>query len=780
MLRIFRHGIAGEFSSLRTYWYKGVALARWRFIGAVALPVALLALGLTATVFYALHAAARQADLVSAKRQSQEAQLALDDALDELAQSQTGVAIWSPLLRELYKPRPNWDWIDINAGTWLNYVFAHDVDILLSPRDIPVYMMQEGVRLASPHHAAAIYTRAAAPLIDVLRERTQRAANRHERLPGQPLANHATVRTSPSAIHATSTVAVNDRPAAVSVMRIIPDGSDGDAPPGPAPLLLSVRYLDRSFVQQLASVQLLAGARATVGRLSGEEHGAALIGEDGKPVGMLAWRPDRPGQAVWKAMVPTAAAVLAGLLATVAALLTGVGRLMRKDAASLDQLRVAHLELQAKEAQAHRLAYHDTLTGLANRARLATVLDEMLGSGAPEGVSAVLLIDLDRFKQVNDTLGHLGGDHLIRQVAMRLEALVLPGDLVARLGGDEFAVLLGPRIDETAVEAVAGAMVSAIQDPFVVLGANVHIGASIGIACFRDAQGDRTELMRTADIAMYRAKAEGRNGYRFFLADMDESVKLRREIEEDLRAAIVRESELLVYYQPQMDGSGTHVIGVEALLRWQHPRRGWLAPAAFVNVAEESGLIGALTGRVLRDACKVAVAWPDLSVAVNISPVQFRSRTLAAELIAIVRAAGARAQQIELEVTESVLLDNDEVVRATLIALRRAGFRIALDDFGTGYSSLSYLSKFKVDKIKIDRSFIHRLGEAEDAAAIIHAVVRLGHAMGLIVTAEGVETGLQRAFLEQAGCNELQGFLFSEAVPAAALQRLLGRLERVA
>lgn len=769
-----------EFNGLRTNRYRLATHGRWPFIGAVALPVALLTLGLTATVFYSLHITAKQADLVSAKRQGHEARLAVDDALDELAQSQAGVAIWSPLLREIYKPRPNWDWVDINAGTWLNYVFAHDVDIILSPRGVPIYMMRGGERLASPGRTAMAYTRAAAPLIDAVRERTRRPANRHERLPGQPLASHATVRTSPSAIHATSTVAIGNRPAAVSVMRIIPDGSDGDAPSGASPLLLSVRYLDHSFVEKLASVQLLAGARATVGRLGPEEHGVALISEEGGPAGMLAWRPDQPGQAVWKAMVPTAAIVLAGLLATVAALLGGVGRLMRKDAALLDQLHVAHLELQAKEAQAHRLAYHDTLTGLANRARLVTVLDDTLGIGPIEGVSAVMLIDLDRFKQVNDTLGHLAGDHLIRQVAMRLEALVLPGDLVARLGGDEFAVLLRSRADERGIELVAGAMVSAIQEPFMVLGTNVHIGASIGIACFREAHGDRTELMRTADIAMYRAKAEGRNGYRFFIADMDESVKLRREIEDDLREAIARASELFVHYQPQMDGSGTRVIGVEALLRWHHPRRGWLAPAAFITVAEESGLIGALTRRVLRDACGVAVAWPSLSVAVNISPVQFRSRTLAAELIAIVRETGARAQQIELEVTESVLLDNDDVVRATLSALRRAGFRIALDDFGTGYSSLGYLNKFEVDKIKIDRSFIQRLGEADDAAAIIHAVVRLGHAMGLLVTAEGVETGMQRAFLEHAGCNELQGFLFSEAVPAAALERLLGKLEQAA
>jgi EAL domain-containing protein (putative c-di-GMP-specific phosphodiesterase class I) len=229
-----------------------------------------------------------------------------------------------------------------------------------------------------------------------------------------------------------------------------------------------------------------------------------------------------------------------------------------------------------------------------------------------------------------------------------------------------------------------------------------------------------------------------------------------------------------------MDGTGSKVIGLEALLRWQHPIRGLLSPTAFIPIAEETGLIRELGRWVLKDACSVACAWPALSIAVNLSPVQFRTRDLAAELIQTVKEAGAKPSQIELEVTESILLDNDEVVSTTLTELRQAGFRIALDDFGTGYSSLSYLSKFEVDKIKIDRSFTSRLGEADDAAAIIQAVVRLGHAMGLSVSAEGVETREQRAFLENAGCNELQGFLFSEAVPAASLIKLLKRPSRAA
>jgi predicted signal transduction protein with EAL and GGDEF domain len=322
--------------------------------------------------------------------------------------------------------------------------------------------------------------------------------------------------------------------------------------------------------------------------------------------------------------------------------------------------------------------------------------------------------------------------------------------------------------------------VTTVRDPFEVLGTRVFIGASIGIACSNGQEGDRVEMMRMADIAMYRAKAEGRDGYRFFSEDMDESVRLRRTVEHDLRDALAQKRDLFVHYQPQIGTSGRQIVGLEALLRWKHPERGWLSPTDFVPIAEETGLIRELGLFVLREACAVAQAWPGVSVAVNLSPVQFRGRGFAAEICAVVAEAGARPDQIELEVTESILLDDDDLVRSALVSLRHAGFRIALDDFGTGYSSLSYLKKFEVDKIKIDRSFTSRLGEADGTPAIIQAVVSLGHAMGLQVSAEGVETTEQRTFLELAGCNELQGFLFSEAVPPSKLEDLMKRIREAA
>ncbi|USI74961.1 putative bifunctional diguanylate cyclase/phosphodiesterase [Sphingomonas morindae] len=750
-----------------------------RFVAAVVVPVVALALALTWFAVSTVRDAAAQADRVSAARQTQEVRLAVNAALDELAQSQAGVAIWSPLVGQLRRPRPDWAWIDDNVGVWLNYVFQHDVDAILDARDRPVYVMRDGVRVAPARFAAL--AEAARPLIAAARGRSGDRPNPHERLPRTGTSADTTVRTSPRAIHATDLVAIAGRPAVMSVMRIIPDTDTLPETPGAEPLLVSVRYLDTGFVRDLAKIELVAAARIEAApALRAGEHGLALRASRGAVAGYLVWHADEPGRAVWRSMAPGAGMALAALLATLAALLASVAALMRHNARSLRRLAAAHLELQAKEAQAHHLAYHDPLTGLPNRAFFNAAVDQHLAEGRWPGAWAVLLADLDRFKQVNDTLGHLGGDQLIQEVAARLQARIGPGDIVARLGGDEFAILLRDRPDAAAIDAVAAAMVEALRAPFLILGTNMFIGGSIGIACVPGCAGDRSELMRMADIAMYRAKLEGRDSHRFFSPDMDESVQMRRGIEQDLREAIARGGDLRVYYQPQMDVSGTRVIGLEALLRWHHPSRGLLSPDLFIPIAEETGMIRTLGRWVLRDACATARAFPDLSIAVNLSAVQFRTPDLAAELIEIVRVEGARPAQIELEVTESVLLDNDGQARRALTELRRAGFRIALDDFGTGYSSLSYLSKFEVDKIKIDRSFTKRLGEAEDAGAIVHAVVRLGHAMGLAVSAEGVETREQRDFLEDAGCNELQGFLFSAAVPAEALPALLRRARRAA
>jgi diguanylate cyclase (GGDEF)-like protein len=388
---------------------------------------------------------------------------------------------------------------------------------------------------------------------------------------------------------------------------------------------------------------------------------------------------------------------------------------------------------------------------------------------------AIVLLDLDRFKNVNDRFGHLAGDELIQVVAKRLSAALKGQGLVARLGGDEFAILLEQEQLAVGVEATLERILEELRRPYELLGNQAHIGVSIGVARAPECGTDRTDLMRKADIALYRAKDEGRDCYRFFTESMDETVQLRATLEADLRMALHGGDGLSVHYQPLIDSAEGKVTGVEALVRWDHPHLGAIPPHLFVPVAEETGLISALGDWVMEQACKVARAWPKLSISINLSPVQFCDDGFAERLCRIVRDAGVSSHQIELEVTEGVVLDQNESVRGALRRLRQAGFRIALDDFGTGYSSLSYLRDFEVDRIKIDKSFVQSLGQTLDAGAIVTAVVTLGHAMGLQVTAEGVETADQETFLRAAGCNVLQGFLFARAVPA---DELVGTLER--
>ena len=349
-----------------------------------------------------------------------------------------------------------------------------------------------------------------------------------------------------------------------------------------------------------------------------------------------------------------------------------------------------------------------------------------------------------------------------------------PEDSVARLGGDEFAVLMQNATEAGATD-LTRRILADVRAPFDLLGGRAFVGASIGVSMAPRDGTTRSELLRKADIALYRAKDLGRNQYSFFAPEMDETLKAKAVIEEDLRAALADSDQLQVHFQPQIDSGTQQLVGVEALVRWNHPAKGPVSPQIFVPVAESTGLIVPLGEWVLKQACRAARQWPSLSIAVNLSPKQFRGADFAERVIDLVRRADVDPAQIELEVTEGVLIEDDGRVQKAIGKLRAAGFRIALDDFGTGYSSLSYLQRFAVDKIKIDRSFVANIGEGSDSTAIVNAVVTLGRSMGLTVNAEGVETAAQRDFLRAAGCDEMQGFLFSKAVPEAEITKRLQR-----
>jgi diguanylate cyclase (GGDEF)-like protein len=382
-------------------------------------------------------------------------------------------------------------------------------------------------------------------------------------------------------------------------------------------------------------------------------------------------------------------------------------------------------------------------------------------------------IDIDEFKSVNDSLGHLIGDELLKSVAASLSRCVSAPDFVARLGGDEFAVVqiaIKSRPDAT---DLVDRVLDAIREPYECLGHQLTTDASIGIALAPEHGVDLDQILKNADLAMYAAKSAGRRTYRFFEPDMDAEVKARRKLEVELRQAITDEA-LEVYYQPCVRLGDDRITGCEALVRWRHSERGMVSPAEFIPVAEDAGLINELGDWVLKTACAEAALWPDhIRLAVNISPIQFKCATLALKITSALAASGLAPRRLELEITEAVLIRDDEAALAILHQLRAIGVRIALDDFGTGYSSLSYLKRFPFDKIKIDRSFVTDIAEASGSPAIVQAVVNIAAERNMTTTAEGVETQQQMELLRALGCAEMQGYLFSPAKPAADIKQLL-------
>ena len=430
-------------------------------------------------------------------------------------------------------------------------------------------------------------------------------------------------------------------------------------------------------------------------------------------------------------------------------------------------------ERRRTEERITHLAHYDVLTDLPNRALFHEQLKQELACIAPGEQLAVYYIDIDEFKSVNDSLGHLIGDELLKSIAVSLTRCVGDCGFVARLGGDEFAIVQTAVKTPDDVTDLLNDIFNAIREPFDCFGHQLSTDASIGVALAPEHGVDLDQILKNADMAMYAAKSAGRRTYRFFEPDMDAQVKARRRLESDLRQAISG-GELEVYYQPCLSLQSNEITGCEALVRWRHRERGMISPAEFIPIAEETGLINQLGEWVLSTACKAAAAWPDdIKLAVNVSPIQFKSGTLALKIMAALAASGLPANRLELEITEAVLIRDDETALAILHQLRAIGVHIALDDFGTGYSSLSYLQRFPFDKIKIDRCFVNDIAEpGGGSSSIVQAVVNIAAARNMTTTAEGVETEEQQRLLRMLGCSEMQGYLFSPAKPAAELKEL--------
>jgi len=418
-------------------------------------------------------------------------------------------------------------------------------------------------------------------------------------------------------------------------------------------------------------------------------------------------------------------------------------------------------------------ARHDALTGLPNRALFFETLARALGRVGEDGSLAVLYLDLDHFKRVNDTLGHPVGDALLKKMARRLRRCVGARGAVARLGGDEFAVIQGPIASAADVATLADEIGEAVRAPLAIDGNDVGVDVSIGAAIAPEHGGEVDELVKKADVALYEVKKAGRGAFRLFQPEMTVRAIERMKVERDLRRALAN-GEFELHYQPIVSLADDRIVAVEALARWRHPQRGLVPPAEFIPIAEEVGLIDALGEWVVRTACAEAASWPsDARVAVNVSARQFAGRGLVATVIDAVRSAGLRPGRLELEVTESVFLDNSEANLAIMRELTDFGVTLALDDFGAGFSSLGYLQTFSFSRIKIDRAFVAGLPERRESSAIVRAISQLAQTLHIDVTAEGVETSRQMREVQSLGCTEMQGFLFARPCPAAELRRLL-------
>jgi len=712
----------------------------------VVVPIGVIVAVAIVCIVVAVLSSAQRADEVAGRHEKQLLARALDNFGERVLRETESVATSPAALRNI---RDNYDpvWTDERVGRWLSNSFDHDAVVVIDAADQPAYSLVNKAP-ATPDWLAA----AQSDIKSMLNYMRGRDPN----LPGASLVEASRAQQGPHAQVAVIRRFMG-RPAVLAAVAVAPAGGAANAAAKSAPIVMSVEYFDPDELVQIGS-QLRLATLHEVPPNAAVPHGEftyELTDPYGNVVARYAWTPMQPGAEIVHSVIPFITVAVAGF----ALLAAFVLRYMRRTSAVI----------AAGESRLRYLAMHDPLCGLPNRIffgeRLEAVIDEVAAGATP---AAVFYIDLDHFKDVNDTLGHPIGDELIRNVTLRLSRTLRGDDLVARLGGDEFAVISSVGEDTAKVMAVAQRIINAICAPYSINSQNIVIGASVGIAVIDKHCAGAADIMRYADMALYRAKNEGRNRACLYDAAMNADLSSRKLLEGDLREAI-ENNRLRLLYQPIVNKSGEKVVGVEALCRWTHPTRGEIPPTEFIPVAEHSGLIIQLGAWVLRHALAEGAAWPDLSLSVNVSPLQFRRTDFVDVVERALSDTGFDPARLELELTESVLIGNLDSAEAAILRLKGLGVRLALDDFGTGYSSLLYLRRFPFDKLKIDRSFVRSIEKAADAAAIVHAIVSLGRGLGMQVTAEGVETADQHLFLRAAGVHSLQGFRFGRPVPPAEI-----------
>ena len=690
---------------------------------------------------------AEQADGLSRTREEAMVKMGLDQMANDHSELMTPITIWDDGVKAT-AVKYDKHWVDNNIGRYFQNFLNFESSLLLDATDKPVaaYANDHDV---DPKVFASLQRETSAEVAQ-LRHTWQ---SRHARgLPASTESNHVG-----------KLIALDGHIYIMGASLVLPDGTtDPSLEKYPPFAAIGAHELNQQELIALSQRYMVSDISILKPGDALPKGSASVVfrDDDGHVLAELTWIPDTPGRTLFiRTLGPILLISLGlGLIALVL----------------LHQSQKAAEGLIASEAKAKHMALHDSLTGLPNRTlfvdRLTQACERMKRNG--EQV-AVMCIGLDRFKDVNDTLGHLAGDELIRHNALKLNGIIRASDTLARLGGDEF-VIIQSASDGNHAAGLAKRVLEALTGTVSLESGQVFSSCSIGVTLLHAGDIDPAEALRQADLALYRAKDQGRGQYAFFEVEMDATIKLRKTLEAGLREAINSEA-ITVVYQPQVDHFG-QMVGVEALCRWTHPERGPVSPAYFIPLAEECGLMNELGYMVMRRAMLDAKTWPGLKVAINVSATQLRAPDFLTTVKTLLAEAAIGAGQIEIEITEGVLLNDDHTTQIVLRDLRHMGFSIALDDFGTGYSSLGYLSRYPVDKIKIDRSFVSNLGVDPEAEAVIRAIVKLSKALNLNIVAEGVETRAQKNILRQTGCTIIQGFLYSKPVSSEAIGDMLTRL----
>jgi diguanylate cyclase (GGDEF)-like protein len=696
-----------------------------------------------------------KANKTATERESMLVENALNESIARALNEQKSVAWWDDPITKITDKAIDVEFTDANFGSFLTETYAHDEVYILNAEDRPLYGFAKAQRL----DPSAFEERRPAldALIAEIRQGDRSRLKPRPDIVGASMKRYDVLAPAESARWSGHIASLDGRPAVIAGMTMVPN-IDTSLLKGTPNLLLSITYIDEDFMSDIGHSLLLPDLGLT--SQPSEADGIfseAFVGDDGIPAGFLTWTTRRPGQVLLTIILPL---VALGILATGYLSMTMFRRLRRAS----DTLR-------------HE-AKHDALSGLPNRVEMVEKIESFLHRRMIEGGNlraVTAYIDIDRFKDINDTLGHEAGDQLIKAVGQRLQARLRPEDFLSRFGGDEFTILTVPMPWEGDA-AIAERIAQAFASPFSIHGQTIRVTASVGLAVAPDNGVTADELVRHADIALYEAKSQGRDRAVLFCAEMAERVEHRRSIEVELRTAI-ETNQLRLHYQPIISCGTGAIVGVEALLRWFHPVQGEISPVEFIPVAENSGLLPALGEWVLDQAMMDSKRWPELEVAINLSPVQFRHVDLSRVLRTLATKHGVVTNRFVLEITEGVLLEATSHTVSILESIRAMGFKTALDDFGTRYSSLAYLCNFKFDKIKIDRSFVSRMSEDDTSRAVVQSVIKLGRVLGMGIVAEGVEDQLEAAMMMNFGCTELQGFYFSKAIPANRMSKLLSTFQ---